>query len=549
MRQSFWEKRLAVTMLVSVAIYLLLPWYVLAWLSNRNHAIGEFLNEPYRVALFNAITVAGPRPFDWLNLDVNAFWNYWAFGQGAHIALVLPPLAFAGLVWLVGFDLIASLIQKPFEPYGSARYATAGEERRYRKRSKTALIAGARSGSKFYYYDGPEHLLTVAPTRSGKGTCVIVPNLLKIDRSVVVIDPKGENAQVTARHRETFGPVFVLDPFNVSGLHNCSYNPLAGLDPDDPNFVDDAATLAAALIVTNPHSRDQHFDDAARALMRGLIMLVVAAEPEERRNLVTLREYLTYPKEKFANLLKIMASTKDADGAIASAANVHAGKNEREAAAILSTAQEQTSFLDSPQLRKTLKSSDLDFSTLKKTTASVYIVLPQSRLESHGRWIRLLVTRALQDVERTRARPNAQILFLLDEFASIGDMPVIKTAVGLMAGYGLQLWAFLQNWGQLEELYQRGAHTFAANAGVFQAFNVNDELTARYVSELSGDTTRFNTNNDFVGRKLLTPEEAMHLGNDKMFLKFKGTRPIIAHKLPYFKSRRFRGLYDTSDFH
>ena len=57
------------------------------------------------------------------------------------------------------------------------------------------------------FYNGPRHLLTVAPTRSGKGACAIIPNLLCSARSVICIDPKGQNAAVTdagpARPRAT----------------------------------------------------------------------------------------------------------------------------------------------------------------------------------------------------------------------------------------------------------------------------------------------------------------------------------------------------------
>src|SRR5262249_29959047 len=47
-------------------------------------------------------------------------------------------------------------------------------------------------------YDEPAHLITVAPTRSGKGRGVIVPNLLHYRGQAVILDPKGENYQVTA---------------------------------------------------------------------------------------------------------------------------------------------------------------------------------------------------------------------------------------------------------------------------------------------------------------------------------------------------------------
>ncbi|MCI5142939.1 MAG: transporter, partial [Candidatus Electrothrix sp. ATG1] len=42
------------------------------------------------------------------------------------------------------------------------------------------------------------HLLTVAPTRSGKGTGQIIPNLLRWEGSAIVIDIKGENYLKTA---------------------------------------------------------------------------------------------------------------------------------------------------------------------------------------------------------------------------------------------------------------------------------------------------------------------------------------------------------------
>src|SRR3546814_5535807 len=84
----------------------------------------------------------------------------------------------------------------------------------------------------------------MAPTRSGKGVGTIIPNLLTIDRSVICIDPKGENARVTARTRATKGKVWCLDPFGVSGQPAARYNPLDRLDPESLDLAEDAMTLA-----------------------------------------------------------------------------------------------------------------------------------------------------------------------------------------------------------------------------------------------------------------------------------------------------------------
>jgi type IV secretion system protein VirD4 len=66
-------------------------------------------------------------------------------------------------------------------------------------------------------YPGPGHLITVAPTRSGKGRDVIIPALLDWPYSAIVIDPKGELACVTSARRRRFGKVIYLDPYGLVG--------------------------------------------------------------------------------------------------------------------------------------------------------------------------------------------------------------------------------------------------------------------------------------------------------------------------------------------
>ena len=557
MNSTFWEKRLTLSMMITLTGCFLVPLFTINLVSNFSDVAAAWMRTPFHAVLFNSTSFVwnkiGDWPFALFGTNAQAFFDYWNQGFGDRIAVLFPPIAIAGLAFLTGMDLVKFLLPETPRPHGSARFASTGEERLHRAKTSNALIVGAQSKRKPYTYARPEHLMTMAPTRSGKGASLIIPNLLTAERGMLVIDPKGENAQVTMRQRQTFGPVHVLDPFNASGLANASFNPLAAMSIDDPNFVDDALTLANALITANPHVSDPHWSEGACELVQALIMLVVAAEPPERCNLVTVREHLTCGPDKFDQLIEIMATSNDAGGAIAAIANAFlpSGSNPSEVRSFRSNARTQTKFLDSPQLRETLKRSSFDFADLKSSSATVYLVLPRERMQSHGRWIRLLVGRALQDIERSRVKPKVPVLFLLDEFASVGDMPHIKAAYGYSAGFGLQMWAFLQDWPQLEELYGKGAHSFAANTGVFQAFNVNDEMTARYVSTLSGDTTQFNAADPAktTARKLLTPDEAMHLGDDKMFLKFKGTHPIIARKAYYFNDAKLTRIADKSDFH
>src|SRR5580700_2427601 len=120
-------------------------------------------------------------------------------------------------------------------------------------------------------YQGERHLLLFGPNGTGKGTRFLIPNLLAIkDRSIVVVDPKGELAAVTADYRRTVGDVVMLNPFNVLGLGSAGFNPLALLDPASPNFYDDAAALGEALIKIE--GKDPHWGESAQGLLVALIM-------------------------------------------------------------------------------------------------------------------------------------------------------------------------------------------------------------------------------------------------------------------------------------
>lgn len=174
---------------------------------------------------------------------------------------------------------------------------------------------------------------------------------------------------ITAKTRDRFGPVHILDPFGVTGLPSSAFNPLGRLDPEHPDAMEDANALAEALVQEAPgETGEAHWNEEAKALLSGLILQIAAAEPSERRNLSTLREYLTLAPDAFSGLLKRMQQSPEAHGLIARAANRHLGKADREAAGVLSTAQRHTHFLDSPRMGAVLSRSDFAFADLKHRT-------------------------------------------------------------------------------------------------------------------------------------------------------------------------------------
>ncbi|MBV0893149.1 type IV secretory system conjugative DNA transfer family protein [Paracoccus sp. Z118] len=515
------------------------------------------------------------------------------FGWLGYALCLLVAWAFTLSVWAERFG-IARLFARTGDSHGSARLASKAERRDLAKSDDGLLIGRDADSGRLLRYDGPAHLLTLAPTRAGKGVGTVIPNLLLVPRPMLVIDPKGENARITYEARRKLGPVHVLDPFGVTGLPSAAYNPLARLAPDSLDLGEDAASLAEALVMDPPgESGDAHWNEEAKALLAGLILFAAVHEAADRRTLASVREYLTLPPEKLRALLALMQESTGAGGLIARAANRFLGKADREAAGVLSSAQRHTHFLDSPRITTSMARSDFAFASLRHEVVSVFLVLPPNRLDAYSRWLRLLVGQALAEIARdaetahgapgaaqkatgapsgplegsrasreARSGPQAATgplktpaLFLLDEFAALGRLEAVERAMGLMAGYGLQLWPILQDMSQLRALYGARASTFIANAGVLQTFGVNDYETAKWLSQLMGQTTTGyattshragdppSTTHQLTGRDLLTPDEIMQMPAWAQLLRVQGRPMIVAEKIRHYADPEFKGLF------
>lgn len=415
------------------------------------------------------------------------------------------------------------------------------------------------------HYTGERHLLTVAPTRSGKGVSTIIPNLLTYPGSVLVIDPKGENAILTAERRGKLSRTFVLDPWGITGKPVSRFNPLDLLKPGSPTLIEDATLIAEALIVRETGGNAQHFSEQASDLVKGLL-LHLATTPGEKATLGRLRVILT---GSTTDLTKIaIAMSKSAHPVVKSAASQIAGKNEKEWLSIVSTAQRNTHFLDSPALQQNLAASDFSFADLKgDSPVSIYLVLPVDRLSSHNRWLRMLLALGVAVIARTPKKPKRPVYFLLDEMAAVGRLPIIEDAFGLMAGMGLMLHAIFQDLSQAQRVYGEGWQTFVGNAGAIQLFGTRDLITAEYFSKLIGTTTRIvrstststgstsgsgtqgsSTNSGSsvsyapTGRPLLFPDELMRMDAGAQIVLIENADPCLSDKIVWHEEPAYVAL-------
>lgn len=460
--------------------------------------------------------------------------------------------------------------RKVSSSHGTARWGS-GEALR-----EQGLLIGRRiDGDDLLRFDGEGHLLTLAPTRSGKGVSVVIPNLLDYLGSAFVVDVKPENAAVTARRRREMGhDVRILDPFGVVGGWD-AFNPLDLIDVHSPDAIDDARMIADMMVAVDEGAENVHWNETARAFLAGLALHVkVNAVAEDQhllclRRLATLRRGTPRSGGPFEELLADMLDSRAVDGLIARSASVLLQKPFKERASVISALHRHTEFLDSPHLRRALCRSTFDPADLKRKHMTVFLCLPSDRLPEYHRWIRLMVGCTLRVLMRTRGRAPQRVLMLLDEFQNLGRLGPVERDISLAGGFGVQFWLFVQDISRLRSAYPHTWETFFTNSDVLQAFGAsNDRTTSEYLSWLTGEATIFlesenesrgvsrgkmyNTQRGTgqsvseKGRRLLMPDEVRRLDRDLQLVFVKGCDPIIARRINYLFDPEFRGQFDSN---
>lgn len=334
------------------------------------------------------------------------------------------------------------------------------------------------------------HAITIAGAGSGKGVAVIIPNLKLWPHNTLTIDPKGEAAEATALDREKMGfPVHVIDPFeaaNIPKRFRASFNPLTQLDIKSITIKEDIEAISDG-IVKRDNPEASHWDDGAQAIISGLIAFLLLKRPKAKRNLIEVRAIIRNG-DAFAQAIEEMKNLAGCAGLCEAGASAAYAK---EGGYFVSNAEKNTRWLDSEAMKRSLMKSTFKLSDLKRGKASVYLVLPANYLNQHGRFLRLFVRCAIEEMARRTPEGklrDKQCLFLLDEFFSLGFIDEISKAAGLMRGYGLQLWPILQDIGQLQKLYGReGAETFFGNSDLHQFFGTMDALTLDYIAARLGN--------------------------------------------------------------
>jgi type IV secretion system protein VirD4 len=341
-------------------------------------------------------------------------------------------------------------------------------------------------GDGYVTFDGPSHLLTIAPNRSGRDRSCLIPNLLTYSGPMVVVDLNGEAYAATAEARRAMGHAVVrLDPFEVSGPGSDSLDPIDLLAGLEESALESACQDIANLILLRSASGSVT-DYEAFGLLSGLIGYLAAVQ--EKRSFDQM-----YPTLHSDDIIYSLAVVLDTVGKIlpkAAYSEIAAflSREDWPRARILARLRSHFTTFGIDVVQKTLKGSTVRLSEIfTGAPVTVYIVMPAERLALHATllrlWIGTLLLVALRSPERSSSPPA---LFLLDHCAELGPLPLLEALLKIESGGDLRIWTFWHDVHQLRTTYPGAWPEIVSGCGVVQVFGTKDSAAAAEAEALLG---------------------------------------------------------------
>jgi type IV secretion system protein VirD4 len=478
----------------------------------------------------------------------------WYYRGDPQVVRAMAGGLAGGVTLLVG--LIYALWARRAPLHGAARFANEQEIKRHGFRAAVGIVVGRKRG-RFLTFGGSEHVIVEAPTRSGKGTGIVIPNLLTWQGSVVVLDVKRENYDASAGFRAHYGQqVLLFNPTDREG-RTARYNPLAYIDRTDPDDVIIELQKIATMLFVAPEHGEAFWANGARTGFAG-VGAWLAETSDEPLTMGAIYRHLTdgdarsYFKKELANP-RLNLST-----GCRTALSDFAGGSDNSFADIKKTITNVLGLWLNPLVDAATATSDFDLRQLRSRPMSIYLGVSPDELDRIAPLYNLLFQQLIDLNVRALPDENSAVpvLVILDEFARLGRASVIASAFSYVAGYGIRLLPVIQSRSQLRGVYgEHVADEIVANCGVEVAFTPKELRVANDLSERIGyvgqeSVTKSLTINGLLAdrsksiseqrRALMLPQELMQFPPDKLILLRGGIPPIIGTKIAYFSNRFFK---------
>ena len=384
--------------------------------------------------------------------------------------------------------------------------------------------------------DTNRHALVCGPTGTGKTTGIFVPNLVeRIGVSAIVTEATGSKGradlyQKTAGYRAANGQAIYY--FNPDDLRSDRSNPL-----DRVHTYRDARRITEVIMQSTTlqsHRGDQTWDMAERLLLTSLILHSVGEREEGNCNLGYVLKLLNKGAEGLEPILS-ESNIEEAREAYQGFLNNSTEAYRNLVAGGLIT---RLDLWKQPRIKALTEATDIDFNVMADQLFTWYLATPADKPELKP--LAALVFNIALDVIGN-SQFHHGVLLMLDEFTNFGYVRGMPQKLSIIRHDKIPCVLGIQDYIQLEMLYQTEAPLFLSQPGARVFFRPNDQQTAERISKGLGiveETRRKITSSGQIHDEkdkypLLSLDELLNLDPTNLVAFTPRTRPLMKKALSW----------------
>jgi type IV secretion system protein VirD4 len=504
-----------------------------------------------------------------------------AWPPSARLGLPGPIEFYAALAILFAAAAVLTLVLRRFGALvavragAGARWATGTElrhlrraargrrsERGRRSASKQGgrLVLGRRHG-RWLFTEHRHAVVAFGPPQSGKSAGLAVPALLEWPGPAVASSIKTDLLAVTLARRRALGPVFVFDPFGLSGGASHTWSPLHGASTWD-GALEVAWRLAAAGDLDQRGVEGGDFW-AVAAEQRLAPLLYTASRCGGGISALVRWTYGQGGRELDEALARLAgealteAELTDAHAAY-DAVRAFEAQADRTRASIEATAQALLRAYRFTRVARSAEGCDITADRLLDEAATLYLI-GDAKASKLLRPIFLallgeVVDRAYERATLAGGRLESPLLLCLDEAGNVAPLPNLAEIASTAPSHNIQLVSIFHDLAQARSRYRRQAETVINSHRARMLLpGVADLETLRYFSGLVGEeeiheitrTTGAGGNTRSTGRRrrpLVAAEALRQLPERHALLIYGRIAPVQLRLRMWFEDRRLRRL-------
>ena len=456
--------------------------------------------------------------------------------------------------------------------YGSARWGTAEDIKPFKDPVFSHNIILTQSEwimlgrNKYPKYNINKNVLIIGGSGSGKTRFHIKPNLMQMNASYIITDPKGTVVLECGKMLKDGGyEIKILNTIDFK--QSMHYNPFKYIRNEN-----DILKLVNC-IMENTKGEDtkggEDFWAKAEALYyQALIAYIWYEAPEDEKDITMLLDMLNASEvreedETYKNAVDLLFEKLEKEKPDHFAVRQYkkyklaAGKT---AKSILISCGARLAPFDIKEVRDMMVGDELQLDEIGDRKTALFCIV--SDVDTTFNFIAAMVYTQMFNVLCDKALENGgrlkhHVTCLLDEFAN-QKIPNFQHLISVIRSREISAHIVVQTQSQLKALYKDNAETIIGNCSCVLFLGGKERSTLKEIAETLGKETidLYNTsdtrgsqrsmglNYQKLGRELMSTDELAVMDGDKCILQVQGVRPFFSKKYDITKHPQYKNLSD-----